>query len=158
MTKTMVLDGIEAFPQIMAAVVEDIDRGSDVELLNDELMRLSDRHKMYFDSSTGPDGAGWKENARSTIQQKKHSRILFGIPRNGFRLSTSLTAKATQSFGDAIREAIQEQPGIAYLAFGTSVEYSQYNNNRPHVGIDSVYLDGMTERAADYRLKQLVAA
>ncbi len=187
MTKSVTLDGIDQLPSLMAGIEADIDQINYAGLLENELMRLSDLHKGYFDSSTGPDGQPWAANAPSTIAQKGHSVVLRGIQgtreRNakatkrrpsvrfsrsrgiaGFRLATSLTAKTTQSFGDAIREAIQEQPGVAYLTFGTEVPYSIYNQlgtsripARPHIGINSAYLDGMVERAADYTMRKLTA-
>lgn len=186
MTATMVLNGLEELPRLHAAVVADVDRIDFGGLLKSELMRMSDLHRGYFDTSTGPDGNAWSANAPRTIQQKGHAVVLRGIrskrDRNakatkrrpsvrfsraqgiaGYRLATSLTAKTTQSFGDAIREAIQEQPGTAVLAFGTTVPYSIYNQYgtsripaRPHLGINSQYLKGMVERAADYVIKQLV--
>lgn len=188
MTKTLILDGLEALPELMASIEEDIGLIDYGDLLRDELFLLSDEEKRYFDTSTGPDGAAWQANAPSTIKQKGHQMVLRGIPgqrpinqkatkrrpsvrfsaaRNiaRFRLATSLTAKTTQSFGDAIREAVQEQPGVAYLTFGTAVEYSIYNElgtnripARPHVGISEQYLHKMVERACDYSIEQLAKA
>jgi len=188
MTKSVTLDGLEQLPSLMAGIEADIDQINYTSLLENELIRLSELHKSYFDSSSGPDGQAWAPNAPSTVKQKGHSVVLRGIQGQrqqnvkasrrrpgarfsrsreiaGFRLATSLTAKTTQSFGDAIREAIQEQPGMAYLTFGTDVPYSIYNQMgteripaRPHIGINSTYLDGMVERAADYTIKRLAAA
>lgn len=190
MTKTVVLDGIEELPKLMAGIQADIDKINYTDLLNNELTRLANLHKQYFDTSTGPDGKPWDANAPSTVRQKGHSVVLRGVrgsrPLNvkatrrkpsvgfsrsrgiaGFRLATSLTAQTTQSYGDAIREAIQEQPGVAHLVFGSGVPYAGDRRagrptayapqGRPHIGINSTYLDGMVQRALDYTLKKLTA-
>lgn len=177
MTQTLTLDGIEELPELFAGIQEDFEAIDYGEWLAGELDRMAVAHKAYFDSSTGPDGAAWKPNAPSTIRQKGHSTILRGVrgrkERNikgtkrrpkvtfsrarwigGFRLSTSLTAKTRQTFGDAIREAIATEYG-GELKFGTSVEYSVFNEDRPHVGISEKHLDGMVERAADFTLAEL---
>lgn len=152
--------------------------------LRGELDYIADLHKSFFDRSMGPDGAPWKPNAPSTIEHKGHAVILRGVrgrrerdikvtarrpgvrfrkTRNirGYRLATSLTAKTSQSFGDAVREAVATQNGGS-LTFGTAVEYSVYNDQgtgripaRPHVGLTEKYLDQATGRAADHLLEQL---
>ncbi len=185
MTQTIVLDGLDELPKITEGLRADIERIDYASLLGDELTRMALQHKQYFDSQAGPDGQPWAANAPSTIGQKGHTLILRGKlgtrplnvkatrrrPAVGFsrargiarfRLATSLTAQTTQTFGDAIREAIQESPAVAYLMFGTSVEYSVYNQfgtsripPRPHVGISSDYLQKMTERAADFTMQRL---
>lgn len=177
MTQTIVLDGIEELPELFASIQEDFEAIDYTDWMGGELDRIADLHKSYFDASSGPDGAAWKANAPSTIAWKGHSTILRGVrskkPPNvkgtkgrpkvkftrtrwigGFRLSTSLTAKTRQTFGDSIREAVATEGG-GMMKFGTSVEYSAYNEDRPHVGLNDEYLDAATERAADYTLAAL---
>jgi hypothetical protein len=154
------------------------------QALQSELTFLAELHKSFFDASTGPDGQPWAANAPRTIQAKGHSVILRGRRGSrqknikatkrrpsvgfsrakgiaGFRLATSLTAKTTQSHGDAIREAV-ETPNGAALRFGTSVEYAGYNQDgtsrapaRPHVGFTPEYIDNACNRLADFTVKEL---
>lgn len=183
--QTVTLNSIDELPDLYNSILEDFNGIDYADHLAKELDVIADENKRMFDSSTGPDGQAWKPNAPSTIAQKGHSTILRGIkgqrPKNfkatkrrpaakfsrakniaGHRLATSLTAKTRQSFGDAVREAIQEEDGKAYLTFGTSVEYSIYNDRgtsripaRPHIGITEKLLDEMTVRVTDFALAEL---
>lgn len=181
---TMILDSVEEIPELLANIQEDLEQVDFTGWLQGELALLADLHKSYFDSSTGPDGQPWSANAPSTVRQKGHAVILRGLKQQrqknvkatkrrpavkhsaakgigGFRLATSLTAKTTQSFGDAIREAVSEQAGGA-LTFGTDVPYAVYNDQgtnripaRPHIGMPDKHLDAMVERVLDFTIKQL---
>jgi hypothetical protein len=185
--QTVVLDGLDELPELYASIAEDWEAIDYSDYLYRELDLMADLHKSYFDSSTGPDGAAWAPNAPRTIQQKGHSTILRGVrgrkEKNvkgtrgrpgvrfrrsrwigGYRLSTSLTAKTRQTFGDAIREAIATDSG-GDLKFGTAVDYSPINDQggghipaRPHIGMTEQHLDKVTNRAADFALEQLAAA
>lgn len=155
MPTTYHLTDFSQLQDVYDAISEDFNSVDYADWLNNELDRMADLHKGFFQAQTGPDGAAWKPNAPATIKRKGHSRVLRGHPKNNFRLSRSLTHKARSSSGDAIREAIQEQDGVAYLGFGSDVEYSRYNANRPHVGINDQHLTGMVERVADHVIKQL---
>jgi len=176
-TQTIHLDSIDELQDLYDGVAEDF-RDIDYQpWMSDELNRLADLHRAFFNSSSGPDGALWKPNAPSTIRQKGHSTILRGVrgakpPRKtrkgglkyrrsrwigGYRLATSLSAKGVGSAGDAVREAIDKSTG-AQLAFGTTVPYSIYNEDRPHLGMNESHLDGMVERVADHVLAQLAKA
>ena len=182
---TVILDNWQDFQELLDGVVEDFEKTDYIGFLGAELDRLADLHKAFFDSSSGPDGSPWKPNAPSTIKQKGHSTILRGVRSRkerdfkgtkgrpgvkfrrsrwlgGYRLSTSLTAKTRQSYGDAVREAVSEGNGGA-LTFGTTVPYATYNDQgteripaRPHVGMNEQFLDAVVERLADYQLKQLM--
>lgn len=185
MPQTVTLNSLDELQDLYDGIVEDFNDIDYGQWMAGELDRLADFHKRMFDTSADPEGKAWKPNAPSTIAQKGHSRILRGIrgPRErnykgtyrrppvkfrissgirGFRLATSLTAKTQQSFGDAIREKVQEQPGKAQMTFGTAVEYSHFNDQgtsripaRPHIGINEAHLDKMTERATDFALAEL---
>ena len=182
--QTVVLNSPKELQGLFDGIAEQAARVDWTDELKQELNLIADLEKSYFDSSKGPDGAPWQPNAPSTIRQKGHDVILRGVrgkrerdvkatrrrpavrfrkTRNiaGFRLATSLTAKTTESFGDAIREAVGTSTGGS-LTFGTTVEYSVYNDQgtdripaRPHIGLTEKYLDGATNRAADYLLGQL---
>lgn len=177
--RTIYLDGPEELQSLMDGIVEDFEAIDYTAVMSDELNRLSDLHRGFFNASSGPDGVAWKPNAPSTIRQKGHSTVLRGVrsakPRKrkggpkfvrtrwigGFRLATSLTLKSGQSTGDAIREGIQTDTG-GWMKFGTDVEYSGYNDQgtsripaRPHIGMDDKHLDGMVERTLDYTIKEL---
>lgn len=179
--KTLHLDSLEEIGDLYTGILEDFRDINYLPWLSDELNRLADLHKGFFDSSSGPDGAPWKANAPRTIAEKGHSTVLRGIRTSerslrkmtrplktrrtrwigGYRLATSLTARGTGSAGDAVREAIQTSDK-AYLGFGTTVEYSLPNDQgtdhipaRPHIGMNEKHLDGMVERVADYALDQL---
>lgn len=176
---TIYLDGPEELQSLMDGIAEDFADIDYTVLMSQELNNLSDLHRGFFNTSSGPDGAAWKPNAPSTIRQKGHSTILRGVrsakPKKrksgpkfvrtrwigGYRLATSLTLKAGQSTGDAIREGVQTATG-GWLKFGTAVEYAGYNDQgtgripaRPHIGMDDKHLDGIVERTLDYTLKQL---
>jgi hypothetical protein len=168
---TVVLDGIEELQDLYDSLEEDFRDISYVKWMHDELDRMTVLHQGYFNNSSGPDGVAWKPNAPSTIRQKGHAVVLRGKTRyrvqgkrkkrwkniakkSQFRLKRSLTLNAKKAMGDAIRDAIDTDNG-AYLQFGTAVEYSAYNQDRPHVGINEQHLDGMVERVADYTLKIL---
>lgn len=182
--ETIYIDSIDDLKEVYAGIAEDWNQIDYADWLGKELDLLSEVHKRYFDASAGPDGNAWAANAPRTVREKGHATVLRGVrgradrnvrgtknrPRvrfvrsrwiRGFRLSTSLTAKTRQTFGDAIREAIATDDG-GYLKFGTAVEYAGYNDQgtsripaRPHIGINEQHLTGMTERAADYTLAQL---
>jgi hypothetical protein len=182
--KTVVLDKPEDLKLVYDGIAADFDAIEYEDILSNELNFLAELHKSFFDASTGPDGQPWAVNAPSTIRAKGHAVVLRGKKGTkpasvkatkrrpsvkfsrakgiaGFRLATSLTAKTTQSFGDAVREAASTDGG-AMLKFGTTVEYSLYNDQgtdripaRPHIGMTSKYLDEATNRVADYTLKAL---
>lgn len=175
--ETVVLESIDDLQDLYDGIAEDFADIDYEEYLAKELEYAADLHKGFFDSSTGPDGQAWKPNAPLTVKLKGHSVVLRGIrgqrpvsikatkrrPRvrfsrakniGGFRLATSLTTKTRQTFGDSIREAIATDSGGS-MTFGTSVEYSIYNEDRPHVGLTEQHLDKMTNRAADYALSKL---
>lgn len=184
MTKTMILDSLDDLKEVYANIQEDLEQVDFTGFLQRELGLLADLHKSYFDQSRGPDGAPWAANAPSTIRQKGHAIVLRGKrgrpAKNvkatkrrpavkfsraqgvgGFRLATSLTAKTSQSFGDAIREAVDEGNG-ANMTFGTDVPYSVYNDQgtdripaRPHIGMDAKHLDGIVNRTLDYTIHEL---
>lgn len=181
---TVVLDSLEEIPELLANVQEDLELINYVAYLNKELDLLADLHKSFFDASAGPSGAPWAANAPSTIRQKGHAIVLRGkrgqVAKNvkatkrrpkvgfsraknigGYRLATSLTAKSSQSHGDAIREATDEGNG-AMLKFGTAVPYAIFNDQgtdrtpaRPHIGMNDTHLDAMTNRVVDYAINEL---
>lgn len=179
MTATIHVNGLEHLQDLYDGVAEDF---TDIEyqpFMESELDPLADWERGLFDRSQSPDGSPWAPNKPSTIAAKGHSQILRGV-RSGvrksqrgspgsktarrflqFRLSNSLTLKSHNSTGDAIREAVELSDGAA-LTFGTAVEYSNFHDTgtsrfpaRQHVGINEGYLDKMTEREADFTLKQL---
>lgn len=182
--QTVILDKPEDLALMYDGIADDFAAIEYEEALNSELMFLAELHKSFFDSSTGPDGNQWAANAPRTIKAKGHAVVLRGKKGTkatstkatkrrpavrfsrakgvaGFRLATSLTAKTTQSFGDAIREAVGVDGG-AMLKFGTDVEYSLYNDQgtgripaRPHIGMTPQFLDAATNRIADYTMKAL---
>lgn len=177
MTQTAVLDDINQLQGLYDGIAKQFNEIDYGDYLVKELDFIADLHKGFFNKSTGPDGSPWKKNAPRTIREKGHAVILRGKrgqkQRNikatkrkpavrfsreqgigGFRLATSLTAKTSQTFGDAIREAIATDGG-GVLSFGTDVEYSVYNQNRPHVGLTDTYLDKATNRVADFTLAKL---
>ena len=180
MTQTITLDSLDELQDLYDGIAEDFADIDYTDWMGRELELMADLHKGFFNASTGPDGAPWKPNAPATIAYKGHSTILRGVrgrkERNykgtklrpkvtfsrarwigGYRLSTSLTAKTRQTFGDAIREGIQTDTG-GWMTFGTSVEYSVFNEDRPHVGLSEQHLDKMTNRVADFALERLAAA
>lgn len=183
MTKTMTIDNPAQMQEVFDSISDDFNRiDYKAELVN-ELDLIADLHKGYFAKSGGPAGA-WKPNAPRTIKQKGHSIILRGVrgktqkhikatkrrPKvfspfhskiRGYRLATSLTTKTSQTYGDAIREVVSDSRGAA-LSFGTSVEYSIFNQEgtsrapaRPHVGLTTKFVDGMTNRIADHIVAEL---
>lgn len=182
--KTIVLENPKQLQAVYDGIATQFAAIDFEDVLKGELNLLADLHRSFFTTSTGPDGKPWTPNAPATIRHKGHSTILRGVrgrrDKNvkatkrraavsfartrwigGYRLATSLTAKTTQSYGDAIREAIALQDGGA-LKFGTTVEYSAYNQNgtatapaRPHVGFTIPYVDKAAARAADYTVEQL---
>lgn len=153
--QTFLLHSYDELQDVYDSVTEDFNSVDYADWLNNELDRLADLHKGFFQAQAGPDGAAWKNNAPATIKKKGHSRILRGHPKNNYRLSRSLMQKSHTSTGDAIREAINEGGGRAHLGFGTDVPYAVYNENRPHVGINEQHLQGMVERVADHVVQQL---
>src|SRR5262249_34423210 len=92
-----------------------------------ELGYITDLHQGYFDNSVSPSGEPWARNRPSTISRKGHSKVLRGIPKYGFPLQKSLTLRATQSVGDAIREAIEVANG-GMITFGDTLFYSEINS------------------------------
>lgn len=170
--RTIYLDGPEGLQSLVDGIVEDYEAIDYSKLMSQELNNLSDLHRGFFNASAGPAGVAWKPNAPSTIRQKGHSTVLRGVrsakPRKrkggpkfvrtrwigGYRLATSLTLKSGQSTGDAIRETVPSETG-GLLKFGTDVEYSSYNEDRPHVGMDDKHLDGIVERTLDYTIKEM---
>lgn len=188
MPKVVIMNSLDELPEFFANIYEDFGQIDYGVFLAGELDILADLHRDMFQNSQSPDGAPWKPNAPSTIRQKGHAIILRGkrnttpsrnvkatkrrpaVRHNkskgirGFRLATSLTAKTKQSFGDAVREAIG-RPGGGDATFGTSVEYSIYNDQgtsripaRPHIGMTEQQLDAIVGRALDYSLQQLAKA
>lgn len=161
MTQTYYLDSVSDLQDVYDSVAEDLNETDYASWMADELVRMSDLHKGYFQKQTGPDGAAWPRNAPSTIRRKGHSRIMRGHPKNNYRLSRSLTERATSTTGDAVREMIQTD-SAAHIAFGTTVEYSMHHDQargnipaRRHVGINDRHLDGMVNRVADHIIKEL---
>lgn len=176
MPATIYIDDISELPEVYASIEEDFNAIDFEPFMAKELDPLADWHRGLFDNQRSPDGSSWAANKQSTIKQKGHNKVLRGLrqspdrSRKGvkraqrfarFRLSNSLTLKAHQSVGDAIREAVGDHKG-AGLTFGTTVPYSVFHDKggdhfpaRQHVGINSEYLDEMTERALDYTMAQL---
>jgi len=182
--QTVVLKDPSQLQDVFDGIAVDVERIDYGEWLFNELDRIADLEKSYFDSSTGPDGQPWAPNAPSTIRQKGHSVILRGKrgqrPNNikatkrrpavsfargqnlsQFRLARSLTLQSHQSFDESIREAVANAGG-GVLRFGTEVPYSVYNQNgteripaRPHVGLTDKYLDQACNRVLDFTIQQL---
>jgi hypothetical protein len=97
---------------------------------------------------------GWPPNAPSTVRMKGHSRPLFGIPSQGFRLHASLT-QPNSEFG--IRLTVDEWPNYAAIIFGTDAPYHAFNQYgtsripaRPHLGISEKYFNDVAKRAVDH--------
>lgn len=161
MPATYILHSLEEFNEVIESVVEDFQAIELVPYMQGELRQIEDLHAGFFKTATAPNGTAWKENALRTIRAKGHSRVLFGKPSNGFRLSHSLTGIANETTGDAIREAIAVANG-GMITFGTFVEYSVYNDQgtsripaRPHIGLTINYLDAATERLTEHAITQL---
>jgi phage gpG-like protein len=167
MPTTYQLKSHDELQEVYDALAEDIYSTDYHDWLLDELLRMTELHKTYFNRQAGPDGAKWAKNAPSTIRQKGHSKVLRGHPSNNFRLSRSLTELHSQSTGDAIREITQEGDGEARLKFGTFVEYSGFHDRdrlsgrgniipaRPHVGLTEQHVNGMINRLADHIITEL---
>ena len=154
MTQTIVINSEDELPLVIEGVADQLFAMDYTPLLEQELSRMAQEHRTYFATETGPDGGQWRDNAPSTIDQKKHSLILRGKRSNRFRLSQSLMLEGAHSMGDAIREAWNTGGG-SYLVFGTEVPYSIFNEDRPHVGLRMSFVDSMVERVADFTVRQL---
>ena len=161
MPTTYQLTSHDELQDVYDALAEDIDGLDYQDFMADELVRIADLHRTFFQRETGPDGVAWPKNAPSTIKAKGHSRILRGHPSNHYRLSRSLTERSTRTTGDAIREMAQTDTA-AYMSFGTSVEYSHLHDEtrgripaRRHVGLTDAHVSGMVERVADHIIKEL---
>jgi hypothetical protein len=147
----------KAMDQFVAGIMATADRIGWEPFLDREYGR-------YFQSKTGPDGAGWVANAPSTIKRKGHARQLFGKPSQGFRLHASLTSRNGEF---SIRYEIDHWPRVATLRHGTDAPYSYFNDAgtgripaRRHIGISGQYFDGVATRGVDYafdRFKKLNA-
>lgn len=161
MTVTMI-DSPARLQSFFDDIAADFSRLNFLPLMREELGLLADAHDYYFQTSTGPDGNRWQENATATIEAKGHSRVLRGHPKNKFRLSQSLTRKTATA--DAIREVIKTDVETIAV-FGTNVEYSRYHNEpdgrlpwRPHIGIPGSYFDRFCGRVMDAAITLLKGA
>lgn len=145
---------------VFAGIVADLNRIRMSPLLQDEMRRMEKLHAEYFARQAGPDGTPWAPNAPSTIRRKGHANILRGIPSQGFELSRSLTSQQAEY---AIREEIDEWPGLAEIVWGTDRPYAEtHQEGRPpklpqrmHTGLTAAHVDGMVERAADFLVLKL---
>ncbi len=160
---TQILNSLDEVNELLANVAEDFRLTELLPYMQQELNNITDLHQGFFSTATAPTGEAWAANAPRTIREKGHARQLYGKPRNGYRLSTSLTQKANQTTGEAVREAIEVANG-GMITFGSLVPYSVYNEfgtsripARPHTGLTDAYLDAATERLADTAIKQLIA-
>ncbi len=97
-----------------------------------------------FTTGTDPGGNPLKPNAPSTVKRKGHGIILV----DESRLSESLMSET----GDSIREASHRG-----LIFGTSVPYSAFNADRPHVGMSEETLEKLLNTVADATVEKLKA-
>ena len=161
MTQPIYLDSIEDLQELFDGIQEDFEAINYTDYMVAEQHLMAELHEGYFQREAGPDGVAWPKNAPRTIREKGHSRILRGKPSNRYRLSRSLTERATQTVDEAVREAIQTDTG-GWMTFGSLVPYGPFHDRdrgripaRRHVGINDEHLDGMTERAADFTLKEL---
>jgi phage gpG-like protein len=161
-TQTFTGNSFDVLQEVMDDIALQFEEMDFVPYLETELPLLEQMHAGYFATQTGPDGNSWPKNAPRTIKRKGHSRVLRGIPNEGFRLSRSLTQRLRHSTEDAIRETIQERDGAAYLGFGTTRPYhavQQEGNGkipaRPHLGMTEKHVDGAVTRCVDYALANL---
>lgn len=154
MTQTIYIDDEAGLDSVIDGVGDQLYHMDYTPLLEAELSRMSQEHRTYFATQTGPNGDSWAPNKESTIKKKGHSLILRGERKNHFRLSQSLMYEGAHSVGDAIREAWSTGSG-SYLVFGTEVPYSIYNSNRPHVGLGRDYVEKMVEAVADFIVREL---
>jgi hypothetical protein len=161
MPETLTLTGFDELQDLYDGVAEDFADIDFTPWMEGELHDLSTYMEGLFANQASPDQAAWKPNAESTIKAKGHARVLRGKPRFGFRLSKSLTTKATSSSSDMVREAIQTDTA-AYMGFGTNVEYALFNDQgtrqspaRPFIGIDERYLDSLESSALDHALTEM---
>jgi len=152
------LDDLQALYDDIALQFEEMDY---VPFLYEELPRLEAFHRERFATQTDATGAAWKKNAPRTIKRKGHTRILRGIPKEGHRLSKSLTQRLRHSTEDAVREVVQTD-SFAGLSFGTTRPYHAQNQDgtaripaRPHLGMNEKFVDGVATRAVDYCLAEL---
>lgn len=182
--QTIRLEGLDKLPSLYEGIDRQFHAIDWTNELRAELDFIADQEKSVFDSSASPGGEPWAPNAPRTIKEKGHSQILRGkegiresnvkatkrrsAVRHsrsrgiaGFRLATSLTFKANESYGDGVREAIATDSG-GVLSFGTTVPYAMYNQlgtsripARPFLDFTDRYLDQATNRVADFALAQL---
>jgi phage gpG-like protein len=179
MPETLTLTGFDELQDLYDGVAEDFADIDYTPWMEGELDHLADKSLEMFNRAESPDGVAWAANAESTIRQKGHAvplrgreskrviRKVKGVKyrtirkHSRFRLAFSLTTKSRTSVGDSIREAIQGSDS-AHLAFGTTVEYSLFNDfgtsripARPHIGISEGHLDQVVERCADYTMRRM---
>lgn len=144
---------LEELQDLYDSVVEDFMIVDQQVPLRVEQGHIAELHAGFFATQTAPDGEPWKPNALVTILRKRHTRILRGMPENNERLSRSLTTKEGTG-GDALRDVSLQTKG-AQLLHGTFVEYSKFNQDRPHTGMTNQYLDEATERVVDHTLAEM---
>jgi phage gpG-like protein len=165
MPTTYTLRSHDELQEVYDALAEDIDTLDYHDWMVDRLVKMAELHSGFFRSQSGPDGQPWAKNAPRTIKQKGHSRILRGHPSNNYRLSRSLTERATGTTGDAIREIAQTDTA-AYMSFGTAVEYSAIHDTnhtlgnafvpaRRHVGLTDQHVNELVDSLADHITKEL---
>jgi phage gpG-like protein len=152
--------------EVYDAIAEDIDTVDKHDWMVDRLVKMADLHRKFFSEQTGPDGVAWAKNAPYTIKRKGHSRILRGHPSNNFRLSRSLSERASATTGDAIRE-IAQTDSADYMSFGTHVEYSAIHDTdhrtstgafvpaRRHVGLTDQHVNELVNSLADFIITEL---
>ena len=125
--------------------------------LQGELRLIEKLHDDYFQTrgrTFYTAAGGWAPNKQSTVKAKGHARVLFGKPKDGFRLHKSLSQPQSE-FG--IRITVDNWPDRATLVFGTDAPYHKYNQYgtrripaRPHLGLTPQFFDKTVERAVDH--------
>jgi len=144
-----------AIEQAIGQIVTQLQEGELEPMLRDEMEpALCQWHYEYFTSESAPDGSKWAPLAARTLAEKRRK----GYP-DDILVRTGEMRKQLSAIGQGVRDIGSTGPDMAWLTFGTSVEYAGYHMTgtldppmpaRPHTGLNDQKCTQLAEMVADY--------